>query len=167
MFRTARRTIAGFILGDDAAFYASRADIERMKNSQFLELPDETIGKMFKHFWTTVCRTQDKDEKDKDMSFGAKMRCACVLYLSSEMNRAKANSATYTVKGSIDGGRTEGAWAVHVEADPDYEQREEKQVEVDGKIVSLTVTNDNPGYEEWRQKNAEKLARALDQTAKE
>ncbi len=167
MFKKARRKIAGFILGDDTAMFVSKESAELLKSSAFLDASDEVIGKMYKYFWALVLENQNEHSKTQGMSFRAKMRSASVLYLASEMHKIKADSATYSVKGSIDGGKTYGAWAVRVEANPDYDDSPDGQQEVDGKIVSLTLSHENPGYEEWRQKNEEKRQAALEKSKKD
>ena len=154
IFAGARRKLAGLLIGDMTALYVAKADHERLKESQFMEVPDETLGAMFRNFWAIVCREMQSDGDKDGFPFKAKMRASCVLYLASEMRKTNAITADYTVSGSIDGGRTSGVWAVRVEAAPDDMADDDddapRETWVDGKLTSIRVTTTNPGFDDWR-----------------
>lgn len=164
MFAKLRRQVADFILGDQTVLFTNGRDHELLKASRYLEASDAAVGRMFKHHWAIASRFH-AEKADKDgRTFRDAMISGSVLFLASEANKAKAGSADFTVTGSLDGGRTEGAWAVRVEQEPDWHSdREPGDVEITrdphdtDKIVRLEVTFGNPGYEAWKAENAKRF----------
>jgi hypothetical protein len=158
--RKLRRSIADFILGDDTVLFTNGADHIALKESRFLDASDEAVGRFFKHFWAMRSRHAGDQAEKEGRTFKDVMLSGSVLYLASVAARTKADSADFAVSGSIDGGRTEGRWAVRVEACPDEPKRDPKEPEIicdpddPAKIVSMTVTYENPGYEAWKAENA-------------
>ncbi len=163
--RALRRKVADFILGDDTVLFTNGRDHDLLKQSRFLEASDEAVGRMFKHFWALASRHFADDAERDGRTFRDTMISGCVLFLASEAQKLKAASADYLVSGTLDGGRTEGRWAVRIEAAPN-DGREERGVEIvhatddPEKIVSLSVTFGNPGYERWKAENAARRGEA-------
>lgn len=158
-----RRTLADWIIGDDTVLFTNGRTHELLKSSQFLDASDESVGKMFKHFWAVTSAYRDNEANQKKLKFDHCMISGSVLFLASAAAKANAESADFTVYGSIDGGKTEGAWAVRIESDPDYEANGKESVEMTRdphdpeKITRMCVTTLNPEYDNWK---AKRLARS-------
>lgn len=162
-----RRKIAGFILGDDTVFFINKKDNQLLKDLRYTDVPDDVVGKMFKHFTVIAGNFIDNDPKYKDRTFREAMISSSVLYLATEANRMNAASADFTVSGSLDGGKTEGQWAVRIEACPDKIMSDTRRIEIvsdpsdHSKTISMSVTFGNPGYDEWKAWNKAKFDDAI------
>jgi len=172
--RTIRRKIAGWILGDDTVLYVPKNLAKYRGETAWSHMPDDVIGKFFRRTHSMFIDTMNEKFENQESfdSFRTTMTTQSVLWLATEMVKMNAASGDYTVRGSLDGGKTMSVWAVRIEKCPDdevmthFDEAEITKLE-DGRIVSLNLGFGNSGFEKWRQKNKEKLSAQIDDLKKE
>lgn len=158
--RNIRRKIAGWILGDDTVLYVPKSLAKYRGETAWSHMPDDVIGKFFRRTHSMFIDTVKKKFEDQEGfdSFRTTMTTQSVLWFASEMEKFKATSGDYTVRGSLDGGKTMSVWALRIEKCPDdevmneHENPEITQLE-DGRITSLRVSFGNSGFDKWRKAN--------------
>lgn len=144
-----RRKIGLWIIGEQFVT-VTPSKWRAMTTEGFMALPDDVVGRMFRNVYGRIAESADaKAEKDR-FYFTAAMNSSAILWLASQMERLNGAEASYSVTGSLDGGKTEGSWVVYVcRGDLDAPDGVTQNEQPDGRITNLTISTQNPGYARW------------------
>jgi hypothetical protein len=149
-----RRKIGLWIIGEQFVT-VTPSKWKAMTTEGFMALPDDAIGRMFRGVYGRIVEDTDKRAKRDGFYFTGAMNSTAILWLASQMERLNGEEASYSVNGSLDGGKTQGSWAVYVcRGNLDIPDGVTTEDQPDGRITNLTISTQNPGYARWAKDRA-------------
>jgi|GEM_PF-4922648 len=151
LLKRIRRTVGAAIIGEQFVTLTPTA-WRAMTTEGFMALPDDVIGRMFRNVYGRVLEHASARAEEDGYYFTGAMNATAILWLASQMTEANGTEASYSVTGSLDGGKTQGAWSVYVcegtldTPDGVVIERAEDDPE---RITRLSIHTENPGYARW------------------
>lgn len=151
MFIKMRRWIAGKILGDETALYLSSNVKSLMEGHLYNELSDEQLAAVSRRWFAAIRTTINETAGEKNLPVIVYTTQSAVLSLAQHLKELNAETGTFLVKGTIDGGATTEDFEVVVTRHPHDPSRwdddapaVEQTEDADGKITSLRYRIKNP-----------------------
>jgi hypothetical protein len=154
-FAKLRRHIADWVLGGQTVLFVSEDQAKLLEQQRFLDLDDDSLGKQFRRWVQMFSEFTAARATDENMSFRFAMASHSVLFLSTELRRRNAESAEFVIRGTVDGGKTEGCYRVRVDQVADDYEFGHEAVEIThapgepDKITKMVLREQNPGYDAW------------------
>lgn len=145
MLKDARRKIAGWILGDDTALFLSKKAVAALDKADYLALDDEQLAAVTRRWFAATAQIMIKKGREKDIPVTVMQNEYAVLGLAKFLKDANADTATLSVKGTVDGGQTTEDFIVEVKRLPHNPARwlEPLGVETteaeDGRITHMSI----------------------------
>jgi len=160
LFAKLRRNIADKILGNQTVLFTSKRNIDLIEAGDYLSLPDEVLAASTRRWFMAIEEAHVRRAKREQKPVTAMVAQHAVLALASYVNRVKAETAEFTVRGSVDGGQTEKVYRVQFSVHDDYDfgepgvSREFAPGDPE-KLTKLTLTFDNRDYDAWKARRAQ------------
>jgi hypothetical protein len=161
MLRKLRRKVADFILGDDIVLFAPKRYIEALKLDDYSSMPDVMLAAATRRWFAACGQARVKMAMDEAKPMSVFLAQSSVLSLARIAHDVNAETASYHISGSVDGGKTLEDFLLvltrkpHDDADWEEDAPPVEQVEEGGKIKSLTYRiRMHESFERWLQERA-------------
>lgn len=150
MFTKMRKWLAGKILGNETALYLS-SDVESlMEGHLYCELSDEQLAAVSRRWFAAIRTTINETASEKNLPVIVYTTQSAVLSLAQHLKELNAETGTFSVKGTVDGGTTTEDFEVVFTRQPHDPSRwdddapaVEKIEDENGKITTLRYRIEN------------------------
>lgn len=164
IFAQARRRLADIILGKQTVLFTSRKNIELMEAGKYLELPDHALAAATRRWFHAIEAAHVVAAAGQNRPVTTMIAQHAVLALATYASKVNAETASFIMRGSIDGGQTERVFSVEFTRLPDDYQMgplgvaKEYDPNDPDKLTKLTLCYDTPGYDAWKAERAHAVA---------
>lgn len=145
MLKKLRLKIADWLVGDDTVLFASKESNRILEEARYVDLPDDVLAAASRRWFHAIASVLKERADESKIPVSVYTTQQAVLSLAKHLKDANADTGSFFVMGTVDGGATQEDFEVVVyrrphdpEAWDDSAPPVETVEEDDGRITSLT-----------------------------
>lgn len=143
MLKKVRRKVAGWLLGNETALFLPKDAIAKLENRDYLSLSDEQLAAVTRRWFSAITSVIEEEANQKNIPVTVMQNEYAVLGLAKFLKDVNADTASLSVRGTIDGGKTTEDFFVDIKRLPHDPERWTEplgmttKVEEDGRITEM------------------------------
>lgn len=139
-----RRKVAGYILGEQVAFFAPAKDIADMEIGNYTQLSDEALAAASRRWFMAIERAHKINSEKEDRPVLVMTSQHAVLSLAKLADEINADNMTVAVRGTIDAYKTTKVFEISLKRLPDDYEFSDNEIIADtdnpDRITKMTIS---------------------------
>jgi len=144
MFKSLRRKIAGWLLGNETALFLSKEATASLDEGNYLALNDTDLAAVTRRWFVAIESVMKGRADEANIPVVVYQNEHAVLGLAQFLRETNADSATLKVMGTVDGWKTTEDYILEIQCLPHDPNRWGEQgvttVEEDGRLIEVEIS---------------------------